>query len=286
MLRLMLDSHPELAIPPETHFIPLASERCMSAEDPVAVALDTIIASERWRSFGLDGEELRARAAALRGRSLSDALRMFYEAYAEGRGKARWGDKTPWYVLKMPMISELLPEAHFVQVIRDGRDVALSVIPLWFGPNSVPEAASWWAERVRRGRRDAAEVPYLEVRYELLVQQPEAELHRLCGFAGLEFDRLMLAFADRVRDQPEVVAPHLLELPLAAARAAEPEPRGSLARAPVSPQEMQARLARRLSGPPDNESIGRWRTEMTADELRSFNEIAGDLLEELGYPLV
>jgi len=283
MLRLMLDTHPELAIPPETHFIPRVVELCEEAEDPVPLALEAIVAADRWRSFGLDPDALRTQALTLRCRSLSDVLRLFYDMYAANRGKARWGDKTPWYVLKMPIIAALLDEAHFLHLVRDGRDVALSVIPLWFGPTSVAEAATWWVDRVRRGRRDGAHLPYLEVRYEQLVDQPEAELRRICGFIGLDFDAQMLSFDKRVRTEPTSIAPHLVNLPLAAALAAEPgEPDEPETR--VSPIEMQARLVRRLSGPPDAASVGRWRTEMTAEELRSFDTIAGTLLDELGYP--
>lgn len=283
MLRLMLDSHPSLAITPETHFIPHLAERCASAENPTEVALETIVGADRWPSFGVDADTLRDQAAAAGCRTASDVLRVFYASYAASRDKPRWGDKTPFYVIAMPRIARLLEEAHFIHIIRDGRDVALSVIPLWWGPNSVPEAAAWWAERVHRGRRAGADLPYLEVRYEQLVDRPEAELGRICGFIGLDFDLQMLSFNTRVREKPSVVAPHLVDLKLADALAGEPAAR-ERAQAVMTPQQMQARLAARLSGPPDAASVERWRTEMTAAELRQFDEIAGDLLVELGYP--
>ncbi len=283
MLRLMLDGHPELAISPETHFIPRLAELCASAENPAGIALQAIIDADRWPSFGLDADALRQQCRAARCRSLSDVVRVFYASYAATRDKPRWGDKTPLYVLKMPVIAKLLDEAHFIHIIRDGRDVALSVIPLWWGPNSVPEAAVWWSERVRRGRRTSADLAYHEVVYERLVEQPDAEVRRICAFIGLDFVTEMLSYDRRVREQPTVVAPHLTDLTLDAALAAEPAARDS-AHVVITPQEMQARLAARLSGPPDAAGVGRWRTEMTAAEIRQFDEIAGDLLVELGYP--
>lgn len=111
--------------------------------------------------------------------SLSDMLRAFYAAYAARHRKPRWGDKTPGYVLDMPLIAEILPEARFIHVIRDGRDVALSLLPLWFGPSTLEEAARWWEERVRAGRRDASSVQYIEVRYERLVLDTRTELRRI-----------------------------------------------------------------------------------------------------------
>ena len=206
MLRLMLDSHKELAVLPETHFVPRLAELCASAEDPAAAALQGIVESDRWHSFELDAEALKRQATTAGCSSLSDVLRLFYTSYAASHGKPRWGDKTPFYVLAMARIACVLEEAHFIHIIRDGRDVALSVLPLWWGPHTVPVAAAWWADRVRRGRRAGADLPYLEVRYEQVVERPEAELRRVCAFVELDFDPQMLSFARRVREQATVVA--------------------------------------------------------------------------------
>ena len=132
--------------------------------------------ADRWPSFGLDSDALRRQAKIARCHSLSAVLRLFYESYAASQGKTRWGDKTPFYVLSMPLIARLLEEAHFIHIIRDGRDVALSVMPLWWGPNSVSDAAVWWAQRVRAGRRTGAQLAYLEVFDQQLVKQPATEL--------------------------------------------------------------------------------------------------------------
>ncbi|MBA3474240.1 MAG: sulfotransferase, partial [Rubrobacter sp.] len=48
------------------------------------------------------------------------------------------------YVDRMDLIQDLLPEARFIHVVRDGRDVALSSMGLWFGPDSIEEAARRW----------------------------------------------------------------------------------------------------------------------------------------------
>src|SRR5687767_7251824 len=128
LLRLMLDAHPQLTIPPETHFVPelirAAGRRRASAE-----GLAEIIVSQRqWGDFGVDEAELRLRLEALDRVEPAGALRAFYGLYAEKQGKPRWGDKTPIYVEHMRGIAKALPEARFVHLIRDGRDVALSRI--------------------------------------------------------------------------------------------------------------------------------------------------------------
>ena len=115
--------------------------------------------------------------------------------------------------------------------------------------------------------------------------EPEAELRRICAFLGLDYDAEMLSFDERVRERTVRVGPHLVNLSIAAALAAEPGGPEVSPPTTVRPSGMQARLSARLSGPPDTASVGRWRTEMTSAEIRSFNAIAGNLLEELGYPL-
>jgi SAM-dependent methyltransferase len=269
LLRLMLDSHSELAIPGETHFVPSVINGGTAAADPSSAALQLIVNDERWPGFELDPEALRERAQALGCRSAGDVLRAFYSMYAESHGKQRWGDKTPWYVVKIEAIAAALTEAHFVHIIRDGRDVALSVIPLWFGPRTPAEAAQWWADRVIAGRRAASKgVPYCEVFYERLVAQPEAELERICEFLGLEYEPQMLEFGSRA----SVAIETLLPTP-------------QVVTGPISRAETTARDTARLSGPVDALSVGRWRNEMTADQLQEFEDTAGELLSELGYEL-
>jgi acyl-coenzyme A synthetase/AMP-(fatty) acid ligase/acyl carrier protein len=269
MLRLMLDAHPNLAMPPETHFIPMLASVWQRASDPLGAALDALQAHERWPDFELDPESLRRPLGDIPNASLSEMLRAFYSAYAALHGKPRWGDKTPGYVMDMPLIAGILPEARFIHVIRDGRDVALSLLPLWFGPSTLEEAASLWDERVRTGRRDAPAVQYLEVRYERLVLDTRAELRRICDFVDLDFREQMLTYHDR-----------------AAARMSEMKDSAGASQRTTAAERAQMRsaLRARLAMAPDTRSIERWRVEMSADWQRSFQVLAGELLEELGYP--
>ena len=88
LLRLMLDSHPDLAIPGETHWVPKlikAFERSQqSGEDAANLAID----HKRWGDFHLDADELRARIDALDPVTAADSIRAFYMLYAEREGKS------------------------------------------------------------------------------------------------------------------------------------------------------------------------------------------------------
>src|SRR3954454_23224027 len=86
LLRLMLDSHPEMTIPPETHFVPDLIEAFDDAEELEAGRVVEILTSDRhWVDFNLDASELEARLAGMGELDAGDALRAFYALYAEGQ---------------------------------------------------------------------------------------------------------------------------------------------------------------------------------------------------------
>ena len=101
LLRLMLDAHPELAIPPETHFAPGLIERAHEGAGADAL-VDEIVGTRAWADFGIQAERLRERVTALGEGGAATVLRAFYGLCAEREGKPRWGDKTPIYVRRRP----------------------------------------------------------------------------------------------------------------------------------------------------------------------------------------
>ncbi len=269
LLRLMLDAHPELTIPPETHFAPelirAAGKRRASAE-----ALTEIVVSQRqWGDFGLDEAQLRERLAALDPLYAGDALRAFYGLYAERAGKPRWGDKTPIYVEHMREIASALPEARFVHLIRDGRDVALSRIRRALDePPPVDRIAKNWCRRIRDARKQARKLShYLELRYEDLVTETEPTLRRVCEFVDLPYDDAML-------DYHQHAAERLGEM------AGDLPARGGKAHRPGEERLAAHALA---SEPPREERIAAWRDGMRPEDVSAFEAEARELLDELGY---
>jgi hypothetical protein len=265
LLRLMLDSHPELALPPETGFLPAIHER--REELDAETLADLLVAAPQWPDFHLDEAELRAELRRLRPFSAAAGARCFYRLYARRFGKCRWGDKTPVHGRHMPAIQELLPEARFVHLIRDGRDVALSLRPLWFAPGQDARTlARYWRDGIEAARRDAPRLRhYIEFRYEELTAEPERVLTGVCDFLELSYTREMLAYPAR-----------------AAARLAEVRDQQQ----PGGPLVTRAeRLGQHpfLASPPRADRAGRWRQAMSAAEVAEFEAVAGDLLAVLGY---
>lgn len=266
LLRLMLDAHPHLAIPPETHFIP----KLVKEMDPAASAeeaVEFIASRRRWPDFGLDREALRARVEEAGEVTPTTVTRAFFALYAEAQGKPRWGDKTPPYVARMPRIEKVVPEARFVHLIRDGRAVALSLRDAHFGPDTLAGAAEMWARRVTRARRMAGRVGhYLEVRYEDLVVDAEPVLREICDFTDLPWDDAMLRYHEGASER---MAEHAHDLERADGTTVS--------------VEMRAGLHTEVTQAPQAERAERWRDALTPEEVAVIEAEAGDVLRELGY---
>jgi hypothetical protein len=270
LFRLMLDAHPEVGIPSETHFFHKLVKRSERREISPELLADTIITHKRWGDFRLDPDELRARFEAIEPFNLADALRSFYSLYAEKQGKTRWGDKTPGYLRYMRRIEWVLPEARFIHLIRDGRDVALSVLPMNWGPSTITEAAELWVERVTLARENGRTVShYMEIKYEDLISETEPILRDVAGFLELPWDNAMLDYHERAEERLKEKA---RDLPRKSSRGDQP------AAARMASHAMAKK-------PPDPKRIGRWRSEMSPEDREEYESVAGDLLAELGYPV-
>ena len=270
LLRMMLDAHPELTIPPETHFVPDLI-RAARAEQGVEEMLSAMTSNRTWADFGIGIEEMRERLERVDSGDGAGAVRAFYEAYAARQGKPRWGDKTPAYMLSVQRIGRTLPEARFIHLIRDGRDVALSQTARALNEQPPPaEQAARWTKRIGKAREQAATLKgprYVEARYEDLVRDPEGTLRRVCEFIELPWDDAVLRYHEG-----------------AAARLTEMA--GTL-RAEGAHAEQAAgyRIANHAptTRPPDPAKLDKWRREMAPADVRAYEAVAGGLLAELGY---
>jgi hypothetical protein len=138
-------------------------------------------------------------------RTYAGVLRAIFEQFAASQGLARWGDKTPDYSHHLPVLRQLFPDAQFVHVVRDGRDVAHSLFTTGFGPKNSYEAALAWRqtlEEIRRFRDTLPAGTFAEVRYEQLVGDPVGTLRDVASFLGIHnHEALMDALAHRLRAQ-------------------------------------------------------------------------------------
>jgi hypothetical protein len=258
LLVLMLDRHPEVAIPSEGHFIPLLwrQRRRYGADDRIenlVRLLHDLLSHPSFRYWNLPAESIRRELGSTEPPEFAVAIAAAYAAFARSQGKTRWGDKTPEYVSHIPLLATLFPEARFVHMIRDPRDVALSTLDLNRLHRRAATSAFLWARKIRSAREAEKWLGsgrYHEVRYEALVSDPRIELQRLADFLSLPFDERML----------------------------DHDPQ-SIERIPPRMRHMHSRLALPLTT-----GLRDWRTQMSPSDLVEVEAIAGAEMEATGYP--
>lgn len=168
-------------------------------------------------------------------------------------------DKSPGYSRYVSHIRTLRPDARFIHVLRDGRDVAVSLRAAscdWartWAPTSVDSATSLWKSLVSAARDAEEQAPdhYLEVRYEQLHAEGPATLLKALDFAGVSAEPDAAA---------SIYARHSIDR----------------MRSGSSPFDLPTSFFR-------FGEVGRWRTELTLGERYRFDRAAGDLLVDLGY---
>ncbi len=267
LLKRVLNAHPQIAITRETHWIPLFYQDRVGLTPEGLVTpelIDKLLADWRFVRMGIGRPDMERLLASGEPVTYARFVSGLFDLYGRAEGKALVGDKTPIYGIDIPLLHELWPRAKFVHLIRDGRDVCLSVrnwkrkdggvgleenFTTW-AEDAVTTTAVWWTWRVRLAREAGKPLGsglYYELRYEALVQQPAVECARLCDFLGVPYEESMLRFYEgRTRDKPGL-----------------PSKKAWL---PITP------------------GLRDWRTQMPAADQERFETAAGDLLDELGYP--
>jgi hypothetical protein len=136
-------------------------------------------------------------------RTYAGVLRGIFEQFAASQGLVRWGDKTPEYCRHLPLILELFPDAQFLHVVRDGRDVAHSIFKAGFGPKNAYEAAVDWkrtVSEISRFRARVADDRFAEVRYEDLLSDPVTTIDGIARYLGIDnADEVVAAAAPALR---------------------------------------------------------------------------------------
>jgi hypothetical protein len=196
LLRTMLDSHPHLAVPLETHFVvPAWRHRSMfgdlsEADNRRGVARWIIeLRKSRYSDrIGIPREQLMDAFAAAPP-TLGSLMESVFTLYAEREGKPRWGDKRPSYSQNLNVVFDMWPNARFVNVVRDPRACVASMrkaFPGWGRPVSAVEIWERTDRNVRAALRKLPADQITEIRYEDLIADPEGVLKRLCAFYDLD----------------------------------------------------------------------------------------------------
>lgn len=266
LLRLMIDNHPEIAIPHETQFFYNLVRRVKGGPVGLVEFHQLLVNHFTWGDFGLDAAEFQRCLEVLEPFTIAEGLRTFYRLYAARFRKRRWGEKTPDYGAIAPDIKLILEEAYFIHMIRDGRDVAVSTRGLWFTPgDSIQALAERWSNSVSCYRELGQRCRhYFEIKYEDLVRFPESALAQICEFIRLPYSAAMLDYHLRSKERLEEI---------------QGWPSEGVTAAQLKDLHVRVHL------PPNDERVERWKTELSTDEVAAFEDVAGAALLGFGYAL-
>lgn len=227
----------------------------LSTQANRAQLIDAWLQSKLFRASYLDAHEIRAKLLS-ECRNGGDFIRIFMGEMARVQGAKRWADNSPEELLHAIKIKKELPDALFIHMIRDGRDVSLSldarphrwVRPFsWDVEDRLLVTGVFWEWMVRRGRQQGQRLAgdYMEVRFEDLQAEPQTTLAKIGEFIqhDLDYERILRVGIGSVR-----------------------EPNTSF---------------KGDSGNP----VGRWKEKMSREELARFEKLVGSTLADLGYSL-
>jgi hypothetical protein len=221
--------------------------------------LQTWLRSKGFRRSGLDAEHLSARILN-ECRSGGDFIRVVMDSVAGSQQAGRWAVYDPDNVLHIERVKRDIPNALFVHIIRDGRDIALSLKKMGgFAPlpwdrsqiESLVATSLYWKWMVRKGREHGRKYPgdYIEIRYEDLISNPQPTLAKLGDFLAHDLDH------------------------------------GRIQRAGLGRLSETNSSFREEGGQEKLNPLGRWKERLSAAEVAAIEGAVGDCLEENGYQL-
>ena len=208
LLQILLDAHPNIVIPPESHIFVRFAEIFDSYGDLSEVSnlelfVQDILNDERIKLWGLNISVVDF-CRQLKTFSIKGVLSLLFELYAQREGKTRWGDKTPQHALYLQEIKRVFPEGKFIHLVRDGRDVAESLKRVIIGKKSISGIAHRWKKYIlffQEFKLTLQPDDFIEVYYEDLVQNTEYELSKILEFLGENPQDLVKFIPDTGRKQ-------------------------------------------------------------------------------------
>lgn len=200
LLRLYLNAHSRLAVPSESWFLSdlfaAFGPRATLDGDDLRRALRIVAEHPRFQDgWDVYLPALQDELEALAPVSLATLCDRLFRRQTRADDDTRWGDKTPEYVEHLADLDRCFDGAHYIHLLRDGRDVYLSLAKRrWSDRGYTPhELGRYWSRCVAAAARagDALGPRLLEVRYENLVLATEATLQRITDFLGVAYEPAM-----------------------------------------------------------------------------------------------
>lgn len=262
LIMAVLGCHPRLAVPEVAWYYPrfrpyLFTYGDLSDVDNFRTLCHEMAYGLRTPYWGMNvnpaifGDEILEQALAIE-QSFAGVYAAMFQRYAEEVGKKRWGEKTPYNLFYIGEIVEDFPNAQFVFIYRDGRDVSAEFLDASFGPTNIYCAAELWRmgqEAVKPWRQKLSDEQWLDIKYEDFVHDPVEGLKRLCSFIGEDYSDEMMGFHTT----------------------------------PTAKRRGQTKDNWALAEPISDKHIGSYKERLSVRDQRLMASLAGETLESYGY---
>jgi hypothetical protein len=266
LLAAMLASHSRLSCGPETHFFRWLSntdvQQLTAPDQWPDNALEFVCSisrtnfSDDQRSLLIDHYQLSRDQIRthlnIQSPSVAAMLSSVTALYMQQMGKKRWAEKTPDHIEYLQLIRTFFPQAQIIRILRDPRDVILSLSKVSWGVASLLEGAIFWKRQDDLSRNFFEIDPHsYSLRFEDLILSPKIELEKLCQFLGEAFEPAMLDTSQTGKQL----------------------------------NSRNVAWKSKSSQPIDRSRIEVWRSELTDAQNKMIESLLGDRLTAYGYPL-
>jgi len=261
LLATILNTHSQIAIAPEAHYFDkfwrkYQRHNSFQNSSKCRKFVDYLFSSKEIKVLGFTAEE----RAKIVNRILSEqqpshriVLENILFCYAAKQGKPIWGQQTPGDIEVVARILKVFPQARIIQIIRDPRDVILSLrkVP-WGKKGNIIEHLKQWKRcaRLNKNNKLLNQQNYIEIKYEALLIETEEVLRKICSFVGVSFEVQMLQHHKKTN------------------------PVFSLSGEPWKTKAL---------GQIDSDNLANWKTQLTQEESQLVSSLAGDELISKGY---
>lgn len=272
LFRLLLTSHSKIVIPPECGFIvwlykDFKNWSVIDNETKLDIFLEALFGCKKFDTWEIDLGSLKAYIKQRNPKKYSELCESIYVYYSLKFHKdiTVWGDKNNFHIDYLNELLEIHPQAKFIHLVRDGRDVFCSYLDVMKNEVKSPYAprlstdinsvASEWNSNLIKVEKFFTSQPDINtktVRYEDLIATPKALLEDVFSWCGLDYEESVLEFFN-----------HNISLKL--------EPEKTL--------EWKAKTKE----PIDPDNSGKFRSILSTDEIEQFNNTAQESLTRYGY---
>ena len=261
LLRLYLNAHSELVVPSESWFLidlfaEFGPQGVLNGAD-IDRAVQLVTQHPRFiDGWDVGAANLRADLARVEPLTMATFCDRLYRLQTRAGPRTSWGDKTPEYVEHLRDLDSCFPNAQYIHLVRDGRDVYLSLAKRrWSDRGYTPhELGSYWNRCVAAAAlaKQWLGERLLEVHYEDLVLATEETLRQISQFLGVAYEPAMRTAHDAAQEI-------------------------------ITASENQAGVHEKLFREPRPNDVGRWRRAAGDRGLRLASGVMASELRRNGY---